>query len=221
MINLKSKFLSSKSQGAAVTHSTVTYLRSAFKSTIQYFQALRPKVAQVIFRKASIENVGEGFEGTLEKDESFGTLVKEIAQTEKREVDCAFCAFIQTHAKEAQKVYEDEKVYAFLDDYPLAEGHTLIILKAHHSDLSSVSPADAARLGEIVARLSKALKQAVNAEYIYVASLGEQVRHVHYHLIPRYNGDRKGFVHFLSPKGRLKDANTLAARIREEVTLLD
>ena len=176
-----------KSLGATVTHSTVTYLRGAFRGTIQYFQTLRPKVAQA----------------------------------EKKKVDCAFCAFIQTYAKEAQKLYEDEEVYAFLDDYPLAEGHTLIMLKAHHPDLSSVSPADAARLGEIVARLSKALKQAVNAEYIYVASLGEQVRHVHYHLIPRYNGDRKGFVHFLSPRGHLKDANTLATRIRKEVTLLD
>jgi len=45
--------------------------------------------------------------------------------------------------------------------------------------------------------------------------VGEVVQHVHYHVIPRYAADNKGFVHFLSDKGELKDAETITARIKK------
>lgn len=133
---------------------------------------------------------------------------------------CAFCAFVLNRVKEQQTVYEDDEILVILDDYPIAHGHTLVILKDHCRDITCVPPEKAARLGANVARVAAALKGACNAALIYVASLGEQVQHVHYHLIPRYERDTKGFCHFMSPRGRLTNPEPVVARIKGELMLV-
>jgi histidine triad (HIT) family protein len=130
---------------------------------------------------------------------------------------CVFCQFATESIRDSQKVYEDDNVLALLDDFPISDGHTLVMLKDHHDDLASLSEEQAAYLGGVVARISRALKEACDVPYIYVASLGEQVRHVHYHLVPRYEEDRKGFGHFLKPRGELRNHEALIERIREEI----
>ncbi|MBI2037937.1 MAG: HIT family protein [Candidatus Magasanikbacteria bacterium] len=128
--------------------------------------------------------------------------------------DCVFCDFVATRRRHSQMVYEDDCVLAILDDNPLAEGHTLVILKSHHPDLTTVSPTDAAEMGRSVARIGGALKAALGAEFIYIASIGEQVRHVHFHLVPRYKGDAAGFGHFLSARTKLQNGQAIAAKIK-------
>lgn len=128
--------------------------------------------------------------------------------------ECVFCDFVATQRRRSQMVYEDDRILAILDDSPLAEGHTLVILKEHHPDLTTVAPKDAGEMGRCVARIAGAIKAALGAEFVYVASIGEQVRHAHYHLVPRYKSDTTGFGHFLSSRTKLRNGAALATRIR-------
>lgn len=132
-------------------------------------------------------------------------------------LDCAFCAPEETLDGQSRMLYADAQVYAMLDRRPMARGHALVVLREHHADLSTVPPGQAAHLGEVVARLSKALKEGLGASSIYVAALGELVPHVHYHLIPRYAEDKKGFVHFLSPRRDLADPDRLVRAIQQHL----
>lgn len=140
------------------------------------------------------------------------------AENKENTSECIFCGFVVDRSRHSQMVYEDEVLLAILEDFPMSRGHTLVILKEHHPDLTTVSPADAGAMGSSVARIAAAIKNALGAaKMIYVASIGEQVQHVHYHLIPRYEEDTKGYCFFMSSRGCLTDPEPIVARIREEL----
>lgn len=89
----------------------------------------------------------------------------------------------------AIKVYEDDRVLAFMDIMPQAEGHTLIIPKAPAMTLLDLDPQDAAYTIQIVQKVAKAIEIALDAKGIVLmqlsgASAGQTVPHVHFHLIP-------------------------------------
>lgn len=130
---------------------------------------------------------------------------------------CVFCEIVSAGSRHEQVLFEDDAILVILDDFPLAKGHALVILKRHLPDLSAVSSEAASMLGKAVARVAAAIKAALDAESVYVASVGEQVRHVHYHVVPRYSRDSKGFCHFMSPRGKLRDAAKLSLMIRERL----
>lgn len=87
------------------------------------------------------------------------------------------------------KVYEDERIYVFMDAFPQSEGHTLIIPKQASPDIFNVRPEDMAAIAIFSQRLAKALKKALNPDGIRVmqfngAAAGQTVFHYHMHLIP-------------------------------------
>ena len=106
------------------------------------------------------------------------TLQPEVRRAQPSLDACMFCSFAGSRAGHAT-IYEDPQVYVFLDDYPLATGHTLVVLKNHVRDVTELSGVDAAELGRTVAHIARALKDALGATSIYVASVGEQVQHVY------------------------------------------
>jgi histidine triad (HIT) family protein len=92
------------------------------------------------------------------------------------------------------KVYEDEHVLAFLDIAPLAPGHTLVIPKERKAFLHELSDEQAAALGRVLPRLSRAVMNATGATaYNILQNNGtaahQAVFHVHFHIIPR-EGER-------------------------------
>jgi len=99
-------------------------------------------------------------------------------------------------------VYEDETTYAFLDANPLAPGHTLVIPKEPYERLNDL-PADvAADVFAVVGELTPAVEAAVDAPASTVAInngevAGQEVPHVHWHIIPRFEDDDAGPVHAL------------------------
>ena len=113
--------------------------------------------------------------------------------------DCIFCAIVDGEIP-GRIVYEDDAVLAFLDANPLSPGHTLVIPKAHHERLNDL-PADAA--GEVMAAvhaLTPAVEAAVDAPATTVAfnngeAAGQEVPHVHCHIVPRTEGDGGGPIH--------------------------
>jgi histidine triad (HIT) family protein len=88
------------------------------------------------------------------------------------------------------KVYEDEKVFAFLDINPLSHGHTLVISKEPAETLDRLSDESAAALGRVLPRLCRAVLAATGArEYNVLENNGpgahQAIPHVHFHIIPK------------------------------------
>jgi len=88
------------------------------------------------------------------------------------------------------KVYEDDRVLAFLDIGPLSFGHTLVIPKEPAVTLDQLSDESAAALGRVLPRICRAVKQVTGCEAYNVlennGSLAHQaVPHVHFHIIPK------------------------------------
>lgn len=132
---------------------------------------------------------------------------------------CVFCTFVRERTRDAQKIYEDDDVLVILDDFPIAQGHTLVIVKHHREDFSALTSDEASHLGKVCVRVTKAL-QACGIPKVYVATLGEEIQHVHCHLVPRYGEDKKGFVHFLTPRKPLVDGPTFSAKVRQALARL-
>ncbi len=91
----------------------------------------------------------------------------------------------------AQKLYEDEGVIAILDINPLSEGHTLVIPKEPAATMDELSDESAAALGRALPRICRAIMMATGANATNVLqnngkSAGQEVDHVHVHVIPRY-----------------------------------
>lgn len=97
------------------------------------------------------------------------------------------------------KVYEDEHVLAFLDIGPLSPGHTLLIPKERAAHLHQLSDETAAALGRALPRLCRAVIQATGAaDYNVLQNNGtaanQAVFHVHFHIIPKHDGQGLGLI---------------------------
>ena len=115
--------------------------------------------------------------------------------------DCLFCQIVDGEIP-SHTVYEDDDVYAFLDVNPLAKGHTLVIPRAHHARLRDLPEADAAAVGAAIAKVSPAVEDAVDAPASSVAynngpEAGQEIDHVHAHVVPRFADDGAGSFHTL------------------------
>lgn len=85
------------------------------------------------------------------------------------------------------KIYENEKVYAFLDIHPATRGHTLVVPKIEVDYFADV-PADyAIALMTAAQTISKALDQATGCKRTQLIIAGRDVPHTHIHLIPSEN----------------------------------
>ena len=109
--------------------------------------------------------------------------------------DCVFCKIVAGDLP-SHRLYEDDRVLAFLDAGPLSEGHTLVIPKGHYLTLDQVPPDDAAAVGALLPKLSRAITHATGAPDWNVLqnngpAAGQVVPHVHFHLIPRPVGSAR------------------------------
>lgn len=133
-------------------------------------------------------------------------------------IDCIFCKIRDGEAP-SHKIYEDENVYAFLDIFPAAKGHTLIIPKNHAEDLNSGSEDDAANLMRAVHKLAPKIVKALcatgyNLGMNHGKDAGQLVFHTHLHLIPRFEGDKRNFE---KKQGDPEELAKIAEEIRKEI----
>jgi histidine triad (HIT) family protein len=116
------------------------------------------------------------------------------------------------------KLYEDEKVLAFLDINPLSRGHTLVIPKEPAETLDQLSDESAAAIGRVLPRICRAVMAAAAArEYNVLENNGrgahQIIPHVHFHIIPKPDRDKGLTIGW--PATRLDaDAAALAETIR-------
>lgn len=108
-------------------------------------------------------------------------------------MDCIFCKIAASEIP-AAKIYEDEKVLAFLDINPVNFGHTLLIPKKHYGTMQDVPDELLATCYVKAKELMPKIKQALVADYVSVSVVGVDVPHFHVHLIPRnFNDGLAGF----------------------------
>ena len=89
------------------------------------------------------------------------------------------------------RIYEDDRVLAFLDIFPISRGHTLLIPKEPVVTIAELSEESAAAIGRILPRLCRAILAATGArDYNILQNNGapahQVVPHVHFHIIPKY-----------------------------------
>ncbi|MGD9688731.1 MAG: HIT family protein [Phycisphaerales bacterium] len=95
------------------------------------------------------------------------------------------------------RLHEDPHVLAFLDVHPVSRGHALIVPKQEVTTLGELDDDTAAALGRVLPRVCRAVQRvtgctAYNLLQNNGALAGQEVMHVHFHLIPRYPGDEAG-----------------------------
>jgi len=134
--------------------------------------------------------------------------------------DCIFCK-IASGQIPSIKIYEDDVIVAFLDIGPVSDGHTLVMPRQHVEQVHSCPPE---LLGQIWARLGKiagAIASATGADGYNVLcnngrAAGQVVDHLHFHVVPRWAGDRV-FTQWPSHKYAQGKAETIAAKIKSKL----
>ena len=133
-------------------------------------------------------------------------------------MDCVFCGIVAGRLP-ASVVHEDDDVLAFLDLNPATPGHLLVVPRRHAADLAGLDPADGARVFTVGQRMAAALRasslrpEGVNLFLADGEAAGQEVFHVHLHVLPRRAGD--GFsvsAEFGSPER--SELDRIAADIR-------
>ena len=121
-------------------------------------------------------------------------------------------------------VHETETVIAFLDAHPLAPGHTLVVPKEPYEHLQELPAELSADLFETVHELTPTIEDAVDADATTIGinngeAAGQEVPHVHVHIIPRFEGDDSGPIHAIaidSPELSDDELDAVADAIKAE-----
>ena len=110
---------------------------------------------------------------------------------------CVFCELIGGQGP-GSFVYEDEAVVAFMDIQPVNPGHVLVVPREHASGLADLEPEVGGHLFRVGMRLAAALRRSplrcegVNFFVADGQAAGQEVGHVHLHVLPRFRGDGFG-----------------------------
>src|SRR5215467_3972699 len=112
-------------------------------------------------------------------------------------MDCIFCKIVDGKIP-SRKIIETTKSLAVLDAFPLTKGHVLVIPKKHFVKIQEMSKEDNADLFEIVRILAGKLEHFGPSSLIAVHNgkeSGQEIPHVHVHIIPRNADESVGPVH--------------------------
>jgi len=155
--------------------------------------------------------------------------VRAHRRTEAQELSesCIFCRIVRGEIP-SYKIYEDERTLAFLDINPSAPGHTLIIPKAHVTRVEDLSEEDAETLFRTLHRLVGGIQDAMDVSSSTIVinngpESGQEVPHVHIHVIPRTRGDQGRIIQGLIQvmiRPSAEELLRIAERIREHTSTL-
>ena len=109
---------------------------------------------------------------------------------------CIFCRIVAGTIP-GTKVYEDADVLVFMDISPVTKGHALVIPKAHHDPITNVPAALLQKVIVVVQKIAAAQVEWLKADGVNVTQAngkiaGQVIPHVHFHVLPRYDGERSG-----------------------------
>jgi diadenosine tetraphosphate (Ap4A) HIT family hydrolase len=116
-------------------------------------------------------------------------------------------------------VWQDERLRVVLPDEPDYPGFTRVVWQTHVAEMTDLRHVDRAHLMSIVFQVEQAQREALAPDKLNLASLGNQVAHLHWHVIPRWRGDR----HFpqavwgMPAQGRDREVGEVRARAQQRM----
>jgi histidine triad (HIT) family protein len=139
--------------------------------------------------------------------------------------NCVFCKIVAGEIP-TRVIMQNEKTMALLDAFPLAAGHSLVIPKSHYAKVQQMSKQDAMSVFEILWKLTGAVETGsqVNASTIAIhngSEAGQEVPHVHVHIVPRKRGDGAGAIHSMfktKPKLSPQEMDSLCEKIASNLS---
>jgi len=132
---------------------------------------------------------------------------------------CIFCKITKKEIP-SKIITETKNSIAFLDTFPLSRGHTLVIPKCHYEKIQDMTDIDYNDLFDVVHKVISKVDKLTGATLLAVHNgkdSGQEIPHVHVHLIPRELSDQAGPVHSMfkdRPKLSDKELDELCAKIK-------
>ena len=112
-------------------------------------------------------------------------------------MDCVFCKIVNGEIK-SRLIMESKNSIAFLDAFPVTKGHTLVIPKTHYGKIQDMSQDDSVDLFRVVYEVVPKIDKITGSTLLAIHNgkeSGQEIPHVHVHLIPRQSNDLAGPVH--------------------------
>ncbi len=139
----------------------------------------------------------------------------------KKDENCIFCKIVDGIIP-CFKVYEDDRILAFMDINPLNPGHALVIPKEHSATIFDISPEDYGRISIVAARIAVAVKNVMRPDGINIMQLNgkaanQVVPHVHMHVTPRWFGDGLAISEWEPVPGNMEIIRKNARLISEQL----
>jgi diadenosine tetraphosphate (Ap4A) HIT family hydrolase len=129
-------------------------------------------------------------------------------------MDCVFC-----REDGGELLWSDDALRVVLADEPDFPGFCRVIWNAHIAEMSDLSDNERAKLMAAVNGVERAIRRVVAPAKVNLASLGNQVPHVHWHVIPRHSNDSRFPLPIWAPRQRTVSEAMLSQR-RAKATLL-
>lgn len=138
--------------------------------------------------------------------------------------DCLFCKIVKGEIDSA-KIWEDEKVLAFLDVNPLTKGHCLIIPKEHYENIFDMNEDVLKKILGLAKDLSGKMRENLNATGVNLVNASgkdaeQSVFHFHLHVVPRYENDGLDMNVWWQTKAKktnIEELKKLAEEIKKKI----
>ena len=132
---------------------------------------------------------------------------------------CIFCDIISGE-KNGHFIYEDETHVAFLDKYPIDQGHSLVLPREHFERVTDMNPEKVGALFSKTPKIARGILKTTQADAFSMTqnngwAAKQIVPHVHVHIIPRYND--KGTIWTKRNITNYDELNSLASKIRKNI----
>lgn len=128
--------------------------------------------------------------------------------------DCIFCKIIKNEAP-SKTIYEDDLIKVIMNINPSTDGHLLVLPKEHYVNIMDIKEEVISHSFQIIRdKLYPLLKEKLNCEGLTIAEnneLGQEIRHFHIHLTPRYPDDN---VDFIYNKDKISDIEEIFSKLK-------
>ena len=131
---------------------------------------------------------------------------------------CLFCRIVSREIP-AKVIFEDSHVLAFLDVMPRAVGHTLVIPKTHAANILDLPDPDLGLLFDAVKKVDGMLAKSLSPDGMTIGinqgrASGQEVDHLHVHLMPRWKNDGGGSIQSVVNKPPAESLDVIAGKIK-------
>ncbi len=134
---------------------------------------------------------------------------------------CLFCKLVNGEIP-CTKIYENDKVLAFMDINPMNDGHTLVIPKNHGGTILELPEADFLSVMSAVKKVAEAVQKALNPDGINILQLNGEaanqvVPHLHVHIVPRWSDDELTVSKWIPIPGDMEQIGEFAEKIKKAI----